>query len=69
MPANRIPKENVQPCRVCGRNDELDMEVHDGYYTVCCHTCLMNRIGFVRGPYCQTEEDAIDAWNQRGKVY
>lgn len=67
METNRIPKERVIPCRVCGTNDKLDMEVHDGCYTVCCTNCLMNREirGFVRGPYSMTEEDAINAWNSR----
>ena len=65
MDTNRIPKGRVIPCRVCGTNDKLDIEVHDGCYTVCCTTCLMNGTGFVRGPYSGTEEEAIEAWNRR----
>lgn len=54
----------LKPCPVCHTNHDLRLEVHDSCWTVCCGNCLHIGNGFVRGEYCNNEEEAIDAWNR-----
>ena len=56
-------KIDIGKCPVCNTNHDLQIEVHDSSYTVCCDNCLMNKRGFVRGPYSMTAEEAIKKWN------
>jgi hypothetical protein len=56
-------KIDIGKCPVCNTNHDLQIEVHDSCYTVCCNNCLMNGNGFVRGPYSMTAEEAIKEWN------
>lgn len=58
MKIEEINKITTRKCPKCDTVDFLELEVHDSCWTVCCNKCF-----HVRGPYCNTPEQAVDEWN------
>lgn len=56
-----LEKRITDNCPKCKTNDKLRLEVHDSYWSVCCNSCFV-----VRGKYCDTPEEAVEAWNGNG---
>lgn len=54
---------NLKPCPFCGGNPQLQHDDIDNSYTIECtnNECNMNP----STPYCDTEEGAIEYWNDR----
>jgi Zn ribbon nucleic-acid-binding protein len=58
MKIEKVNKVATRKCPNCDTVDFLELEVHDSCWTVCCTKCFR-----VRGPYCNTPEEAVDEWN------
>ncbi len=57
-----MPANELKPCRVCRRDDELLIITTDAYVTVFCDRCGSSLINTGIKP--ATKEGAIAAWNQ-----
>ena len=55
--------ENLKPCPFCGQDDSISIEKYqcegEWWHFTECEECL------ARGSVGKTEQDAIDAWNER----
>lgn len=55
-------RENLKPCPFCG-SEEVIMEDGYGLFYVRCADCGAS------ASYCETDEEAISAWNERVIVH
>ncbi|QNQ52335.1 Lar family restriction alleviation protein [Serratia liquefaciens] len=60
-----MPANELKPCRVCRRSDELLVITMDVYVTVFCDRCGSSLSNTGIKP--ATKEEAIAAWNQLHK--